>query len=294
MTGAACQVCEENCVNRPKNNAEASIKCDNCVNWAHWKCVGQKNPQKIVKPKTYKCSDCRARFLEVKSEVMSGSRKDPSDKKMSVTVSNDKLDQIMEKLSKLETIEKDCKEIRISLDNRVTEVEKDVRNLEGSLQYVANQVEDSQQYQRVNNLIISGIPEQIDPYKAVIDLANLLNVKITKENIDIAHRLPSRKSPKPILVKFIQRWAKQDISEARYKKKELTTKDLKYDGPNSKIFLSEHLIPALQELHYVARKMVKDEKIYKVHIRNGKIIIIPEKDGEKVQIRTLSDLAHYN
>ena len=68
-----------------------------------------------------------------------------------------------------------------------------------------------EQYGRRLNLELVGIPvtEREDTYSIVTEVANQMNVKITKEQISTSHRLQTKKiknqqqTPPPIMVRFI-------------------------------------------------------------------------------------------
>jgi len=98
----------------------------------------------------------------------------------------DQLSKIINKLDKLDTIQESLASLQMKITgtNGIQEkVEKALRDLE-----------DMQQYTRINNLIISGIPdlEDLEPKQVVLDLANYLGVDIGLNNLDTAHRLPTK------------------------------------------------------------------------------------------------------
>ncbi|KAJ8866753.1 hypothetical protein PR048_032614, partial [Dryococelus australis] len=65
----------------------------------------------------------------------------------------------------------------------------------------------------------------------------------TKEEVGILQQIPSSKTemPKPIIVKFINRWNEEEIVEAERMKRHLTTEDLKLTGKVHAIYINEHL-----------------------------------------------------
>lgn len=98
---------------------------------------------------------------------------------------------------------------------------------------------------------------------------------ITKDNKDVAHRLPTKRkgAVSPILFKFVQRWVKEEAVDRMYAKGKMTTKGLNYSGHEQQIYVSEHLTPRLQELHFKARQLKKEKKVDKVKVRNGKFFV---------------------
>ena len=73
------------------------------------------------------------------------------------------------------------------------------------------QHDDLEQYTRKFNLKIHGIPEKNDenPEDIVLDLAKLMEIDLTYDDIDIIHRLnKGQKSPRPIIVRFSNYYSK--------------------------------------------------------------------------------------
>ena len=85
-------------------------------------------------------------------------------------------------------------------------------------------------YSRRNTLVISGseVPKSAineDSYKVVVSLVNAkTGVGIERSDIDVCHRLPTKKqeddqNKKPIIVKFVRREIKHKILQAARVKK---------------------------------------------------------------------------
>ena len=68
-------------------------------------------------------------------------------------------------------------------------------------------------------MIINGIPERRDEdlVETIKELGDLVDAEILHREIDIVHRLNSKNSPKPIIVKFVQYNAKKELYEAQRK-----------------------------------------------------------------------------
>ena len=86
-------------------------------------------------------------------------------------------------------------------------------------------IEDSKQYSRRNNLILHGIPvaPKEDLYERVMTVAKALQVETYPNDFDIIHRLGSKNNnlPPPIIIRFVNRWKKEELQEAIQKKREL-------------------------------------------------------------------------
>ena len=79
--------------------------------------------------------------------------------------------------------------------------------------------DDLEQDTRKFNLVIHGIAEREyeDNVEKVIELGKLLNVNLTRGDIDIVHRMntKSKDEPRPIIVQFASYNAKSQLYKAR-------------------------------------------------------------------------------
>ena len=207
---AKCKICKE----RPRSQAESSIQCTKCLEWLHMSCVGKGKVPKL-NPLTFKCDTCDHENSEVRLPEFQKAF-DIEEQLMKITeklVKLDQLDIIQETLSK--SMDK-----MIALETRVQDLEQRIvgkGGIQDGVQELGRDIEEMKQYTRVNSLIISGIPdkEALEPKQVAIDIANYLGINISLANIDTAHRLPTRAKGKdrPIVVKFVNRWCKDDIME---------------------------------------------------------------------------------
>ena len=107
-----------------------------------------------------------------------------------------------------------------------------------------------EQYTRKNSVEIHGIPENVytSTEEVVLKLADVLNVPMAAEDIEISHKLKRRNGRKPIIVKFCSHKVKSKLYKARVKLKSVKISDL-YPGyalaatKQSRIFINENLTP---------------------------------------------------
>ena len=134
------------------------------------------------------------------------------------------------KLHNLETENKKLKQQNVHLENQVL--------------HLGNQINDLEQYGRRQNLEIQGVAmndDQETPQELELKVLSVLqhmDGSIDKDDIDVMHRLGSRKNKKtqkqdmpPIIVRFISRKKRNTLFKA---KKNL--KDAKFDFLSSKDF----------------------------------------------------------
>ena len=100
---------------------------------------------------------------------------------------------------------------------------------------------------------------------------------VTKNDIDIAHRLNSRRSdshyPRPIVCKFIRRLAKEEVMAHCNETSNLNPDDLDLsaDFHKENIRIHEHLIPRLQQLLSEPNKLKATHQFQYVWAKNSEI-----------------------
>ena len=168
-----------------------------------------------------------------------------------------------DRLRKLHDENKRLTQENEELKNRVTRLEQDI--------------DDTEQYNRRNNLRISKFPESAseDTDAIVIKIAETLNVPLTPGDIDRSHRVgrPGSKPQRDIIVKFATYRARERLFINRKK-----LKDSELKG----IYLNEDMTRKRSKFMFEARKQVKavNRKILGAWSSDGKILV---KDlGEKV------------
>lgn len=172
----------------------------------------------------------------------------------------------------------------------INELIMKVSKLEKANKELEEREAERDRYSRKNNLIFHGIPlkEDEDALQVVEEIGEALGVPILPDNIDAAHRLPTRneKLPPPFIIKFVNRWRKEKVL-ASAKKRKPTAACMGGDG-KIKIFCNEHLPPRKQELFMEARRM-KDQ--YFVWCQGGDILCRKKEDGARIQqIRRFEDI----
>ena len=145
-----------------------------------------------------------------------------------------------------------------------------------------------EQYLRVNNIEIVGMPEpsvvndELESHEEVLlkvlNSLKDLDYTLTKEDIDISHPIPTRrKDGKRVSVcKFISRKTRYDILEAKK-----LSKIFKFEGND--VFINEHLSPENRRLFALAstkRKLLN----YKHLWTNNGITYMRKTDGAEILV----------
>ena len=177
-------------------------------------------------------------------------RKELADLKSSLEFNGTALEQLKEdhqKTSQLNTL----------LKRELEKTKEDVNDTKKSLQYQEDETQnlwfslDSlEQYTRKSSLECHGIPECLyaNAEDVVISVARKINIDITPEDIEIAHKLQRKKGNKPIIAKFSGHKTKARIYKERSKLKNVKVSDIfpQYcpaDESLNRIYINENLTP---------------------------------------------------
>jgi DNA-binding protein H-NS len=138
--------------------------------------------------------------------------------------------------------------------------------------------------------VIHGIPEQKeeDNVENVIKLGQLLEVNLTRGDIDIVHRMKtkSESKPRPIIARFSNYNAKSKLYEARLNLRNVTLQDLGAE----KIFTSENLTAWRAKLFKEARKVRKKFYNGKTWTVDGKIFLKTDFTAKVLKVDSYEDL----
>jgi len=197
------------------------------------------------------------------------------------------------------------------LDKKIDKLENKVIDLENSMTYHAEVVDEvkvevdaiksilprieekvnQQDTVMYNKAVeIQGIPHH--PNEKIIDIvtciASKIDVKLDAENIDVAYR---NKTKKCIIVRFLQTHVKQNFVKS-YKKTSpthLKASDLGYQSTAS-IFINDHLSYATRALFFRARQFRKDHDYKYAWTSNQIIYLRKTESSEVIKIVSEADL----
>jgi hypothetical protein len=130
------------------------------------------------------------------------------------------------------------------------------------------QIDNIEQYLRVNNIEIVGIPtieNAVEEERVILQVLNSLeDITVTANDIDICHPIPTRRTDgKSVhIVKFISRKMKIDILAEKKR-----ARGFSYHG--SPIFINEHLAPNNRKLFADASTKKRELEYKYLWTRNG-------------------------
>ena len=150
------------------------------------------------------------------------------------------------------------------------------------------------QYDRINNMIIAGVPEfRNEKVRWIIkEIADKLGIDLLDGDIQAAHRLPAEEGEIPkIIAKFNNRDKKVEIIRAS-KSRKLDTSFMSrpLDGPATPVFCDDHLLPLNQWLLSQAKKMKKAKKLTYVWLRNCSVRVKVKEKSNTIVLRNEEQL----
>lgn len=192
-------------------------------------------------------------------------------------------DKISDFEKALTTIKENIKTIeKLKVENE--SLKKDVKSLTSKLN-------DLEQYSRMNNIEIQGIPEKNNEsvVKIVESLCQFVDHPIDANAVEAVHRVQTYNvnAPKSIIVRFLSRKARDEVLlAAKVKRSQLgvTGRALPFEG--GRVFINEHLTPENKKLFREVR-LAATEKGYKyVWINNANILV---RKDERSKIKTIKN-----
>lgn len=134
-----------------------------------------------------------------------------------------------------------------------------VKSLADSNEKLARRVAELEQYSRLSNLEIKGLPftKGEDCTQIMLKVGEKISCTVEPEDFEVVHRVPTRSDEKNLIARFRSREKRNEFL-ARARKVRLTTKSLGFSGQSEKaVFVNEHLSPANKRLFGAALKLKK-------------------------------------
>ncbi|XP_026744769.1 uncharacterized protein LOC113506114 [Trichoplusia ni] len=176
----------------------------------------------------------------------------------SVKFMTEKYDSIIERIS--------CVEVKTKIINTL---EMEVNDLKGHLKVLNESIEKQEQWGRRSNIEIIGLPEKNGEnlIETLSKLATYAKCPFNAQtDIDfvtrVAHLNKDLKKPKPVVVRFLSRYKKDEFLSHLRDQKDLKACDIGYTDKTSRIYFNEHLTSSKKMLLSKVKKLA-EEKQYK-------------------------------
>ncbi|CAK1594928.1 unnamed protein product [Parnassius mnemosyne] len=205
--------------------------------------------------------------------------------KMSIAFINNKYDEMKERFE----IYDKCLVSVNSLSNEIGIIKSSLAKLEHE-----SNIRD--QWARRSNIEICGIPEKKNEnlFDIIEKISQHVNFSFNKSDIDFLSRVaPSTKDPKkpkPIIVRFLSRYNKDDFLCKTKKLKSLKASDLGFSGTESLVFFNDHLTSLNKSLLRQVKIKAKDNNYRFVWVKNCSIMVRKSESSPIFHINNMVDL----
>lgn len=179
-----------------------------------------------------------------------------------------------------------------TLKQEQRQTRKDCLDLKQELSETRKELIELKQYSRRSNIEIKGIPltptESLD--ELITNIGAKLHTKITSQDIDAIHRVPSKDKAKPnIIVRFISQSVRDRVLQAA-KKLRLTTAAIGFTV-NEPVYINEHLCMENKILLGKALQLKREKKWKFTWTSRGKVLMRKADNSKVVQITCDNDFA---
>jgi hypothetical protein len=116
---------------------------------------------------------------------------------------------------------------------------------------------------------------------------------VSLDEIDyiVRTRSTNTSSPRPIVVKFIRKIARDNfLASVRQKRKIITSDNIEVGGTTRNITINEHLTLRNKQLFYQSRLLGREKGYKYIWTRSGKVFMRREDSSPKIYISCLRDL----
>lgn len=167
----------------------------------------------------------------------------------------------------------------------IDKLSAEVRALKDENKLLKTELDSLQQYTRVNDVIISGVPEKNGEniVSVVQTIGEKLNFPTNESHIDACHRIKTNNVEKSIkiILKLTTRQFKNDLLAAARSRRGLKAEDFGYSGNKTGIYLNDHLTSTNNKIFYMARQFCKENN-YKYCWTKDCKIFVRQNDSSRI------------
>lgn len=267
-------------------STESSIVCKSCKKCFHPKCVNLDEKNLSSSSNNWCCASCKLSNVHAALKSMES---DLNSFKANTDLSISNITGSLKALTDLSGIvTENTKRIdNLQIENR--EIKRDL----SSLRNYCNRLES---ITRMNNVVISGIPEKSNEnvQDIVVKVADSLGLKISRDQISKVTRFrPRNGTIKPILVSFVSPTHRNNILISYTTRKVLKGGAIGLSDDVT-IRIGEHLSTLKQSLLQKSKKELKSTGLYAfVWSQNGNILIRKTSTSKILKINSLDDIEKF-
>lgn len=284
-----CGICK---LNKNSSNNKDWIYCNCCKVWHHAICCNLSEEEYIDCKKRSKwfCPDCikTSNFSLVTAKVMTKKDSSMFDDKDLVNIVEQRLEELWPRLKNM-------------IDTKVKEeIAVATEKLEKKISVIENKLSYQEKLNRNKNVIIQGVPNDGHDEEVIMSIASELNVpNFSLLCVDYVRRMNNgygSNKPPLILLRFVTLRLRNSFMAAYFeyvRSKSLPLRCINSTYPESSVYINEHLDTRTYKLLMRARFLVRQQCLYKASIAKGKVMVLINKMGPPVLIKTEKDLNAY-
>ncbi|KAI5643907.1 hypothetical protein NE865_04083 [Phthorimaea operculella] len=200
-----------------------------------------------------------------------------SDLQTKVTTLNEKNDALTSRITALET-KPDNADNYLQLEKKVSSLNHEIAIKE--------------QWLRLNNLEIKGIPIQKNEnlLNVICAISRHIQYPVTNDQINFVSRVQSADKNKPVIVCFTSRYTKENfIAKARLHK-ELTASDIGFHNSASRVYINDHLTRENKILLNQTKEAANGKGYQFKWVQHCKILVRKNETSPILHIQTSEDL----
>ena len=168
---------------------------------------------------------------------------------------------------------------RLLLEN--TKLSTRIKELEENVVVLEKSVIKNHQYQRNNNIVITGIPNSVEHDNLEDQCLKILNgineQKINKRDLEACHRLSVKNNG--VVLKFVNRKDAKECLKNRSNLRDMNKESIGLPT-HTKLFIDEQLSAYISQLAYMCRFLKRSNLISKHKLQNGNVKILLQGEND--------------
>ncbi|KAJ2942679.1 hypothetical protein O0L34_g2149 [Tuta absoluta] len=164
--------------------------------------------------------------------------------------------------------------------------------LEKKVSSLNQEISIKEQWLRLNNLEIKGIPLQKNEnlFDIICAIGIYIQYPITKEQINFVSRVQSADKNKPVIVCFTSRYTKENFIAKARSHRELTARDVGFHNNAGRVYINDHLTRENKILLNQTKEVANGKGYQFKWVQQCKILVRKNETSPILHIQTSEDL----
>jgi predicted RNase H-like nuclease (RuvC/YqgF family) len=212
--------------------------------------------------------------------------------KTSVSFLSNDYDSLKERILILEKLRDENNHLK----NRVSELERGSLDSGVAIDKLTEDVNNREQYNRFENLEITGVPQvkDEDTRSIIHKISEKINVNLNDADVIFCRRVSPWNdkggTPQKLIVKFTRRNIVDNMLSAVRKRNGITARDLGFENDTSRIYLNCHLTPSNKRLLREVKLRAKTKEYQFCWVKHCMIYVRKDSESPALLIRKGSDM----